>query len=170
MAEALSPILPEALEALTLSVLQRACRRKLRLATAESCTGGLIASLLTDVPGCSHAFERGFVVYTNEAKIELLGVSADLIAAVGPVSAEVAAAMAEGALTRSRAHIALSVTGWTEDAPGQPAGRVWFACAAQGRPTVTRLREMGDIGRARIRVAALETGLGLIEAGLEVDA
>ena len=110
MAEALSPILPAATERLAHQVLAKACRRNLRLATAESCTGGLLASLLTDVPGCSHAFERGFVVYTNAAKAGLLGVDPDLLEDPGPVSEPVARAMAAGALARSQADIVAAIT------------------------------------------------------------
>lgn len=162
MTEALGPILNASVERLTYEVLNRACMAGLKLATAESCTGGLLASLLTDVPGCSHAFERGFVVYTEEAKAELLGVPEHVLARVGPVSAEVARAMADGAIARSHAGIALAVTGWTEGGPGQPAGTVWFGCARRGRATATRLRQWGEMGRAGIRLAALETGLEMM--------
>jgi hypothetical protein len=101
MAEALDPILPPDIDELTRAVLEAACARELTLATAESCTGGLLASLLTDVPGCSHAFERGFVVYTDDAKIELLDVPPSLLPHGGAVSQPTAIAMAEGAIKRS---------------------------------------------------------------------
>jgi nicotinamide-nucleotide amidase len=110
--ETLSPALPGAVEEATRRLLDKACERDLKLATAESCTGGMLASLLTDVEGVAHAFDRGFVTYTDDAKTEMLGVPQALIDAHGAVSKEVAVAMAEGALARSRANIALAITGW----------------------------------------------------------
>ena len=124
-----------------------------RLATAESCTGGLIAAACTAVPGSSDWFERGFVTYSNEAKHEMLGVPLQLIALHGAVSAEVAQAMAEGALRHSRAGVALSVTGIAGPgggSPGKPVGTVWLGLAVAGRPTDTeRLTLCGD--RAQVR-------------------
>src|SRR3954452_20557908 len=111
MAEALDPAIPPELDRLAQAVLSRACDRELTLATAESCTGGLLASLLTDVPGMSHAFERGFVTYTNDAKHQMLGVPLAVLDGPGAVSKACAIAMAEGALANSGAHLAVSVTG-----------------------------------------------------------
>ena len=162
MAEALDPALPPAVDALAQRVLREACDARLRLATAESCTGGLLASLLTDIPGMSHAFERGFVVYTHEAKHDLLGVPTAMLEDEGAVSEPAARAMAEGALDRSRADLAVSITGFTEGAPGQPAGLVHFGCARRGRLTAHRKLELGDVGRARVRIAALETALSML--------
>ncbi|MDB5442676.1 MAG: cinA [Phenylobacterium sp.] len=162
MAEALDPALPPELDRLAQAVLRRACDRELKLVAAESCTGGLLASLLTDVPGMSHAFERGFVTYTNEAKHELLGVPLAVLDGPGAVSKACAMAMAEGALAHSRGDIAASVTGFTEGGPDQPAGLVHFGCAVKGRPTTHRVMLYGDIGRAGVRIRALETALGLI--------
>ncbi|HEY9235098.1 MULTISPECIES: CinA family protein [Phenylobacterium] len=164
MAEALSPILPPEIEAATHRLLQEACDRKLRLATAESCTGGLIASLLTDVPGCSHAFERAFVTYTNEAKEQLLGVTSGTLAAHGPVSEETVRQMAAGALAGSPADVVLAVTGWTESGPdpSQPAGLVWFGAARRGGPITVRQAHFGDVGRAAIRLACLEVALEMM--------
>lgn len=164
MAEALSPILPPEIEALTHRVLAEASDRQLMLATAESCTGGLLASLLTDVPGRSHAFERAFVTYTNEAKQEMLDVPATLLASQGPVCDETARLMALGALARSRAQVALSVTGWTEEIgdPTKPAGLVWFCCVREGREPALRCEMFGNVGRARIRLACLEVGLRML--------
>jgi nicotinamide-nucleotide amidase len=162
MAEALDPALPPAVDALAQRVLREACDRDLRLATAESCTGGLLASLLTDIPGMSHAFERGFVAYTHEAKAELLGVSQRILDEDGAVSESAARAMAEGAVARSRADLAVSITGFTEGGPGQPAGLVHFACARRGRPTTHRKLELGDVGRAKVRIAALQTALEML--------
>lgn len=166
MAEALAPPLPDDIDGLAEAVLDLACDRGLLLASAESCTGGLLASLLTDIPGKSHAFERGFVAYTNEAKNELLGVALDLIRADGAVSERCARAMAEGALANSRAHVTASITGFTEGAPGQPAGLVHFACARQGGPTLHRVERFGDIGRADVRLGALRVALRMLHDGL----
>ena len=121
MAEALDPALPPEVDRLAQAVLRQACDRDLKLVTAESCTGGLLASLLTDVPGMSHAFERGFVTYTNEAKHEVLGVPLAILDGPGAVSKACAIAMAEGALAHSRGDVAVSVTGYAEGGPDQPA-------------------------------------------------
>lgn len=140
-----------AAEALAASVLEMLCDRDLRIVTSESCTGGLIASLLTDVEGRSHAFERGFVVYSEEAKIELLDVDPALIEGAGVVSAVVAAAMAEGALGRSRAEVSVAVTGYAGPRQGEEeVGLVHVAVATQGG---TRLGELhlGERDRATIR-------------------
>lgn len=159
-AETLSPVLPAGLEAATRRLLDKACERELVLATAESCTGGMLASLLTDVPGVAHVFDRGFVTYSEAAKIELLGVPPALIEAEGAVSKAVAIAMAEGALARSRAHIALAVTGFADT--GDEPGLVHFACARAGRVTAHREEHFGDIGRGATRIAALEVGVEMM--------
>jgi nicotinamide-nucleotide amidase len=162
MAEALDTAIPDDIERLAQDVLTRACSRELMLATAESCTGGLLASLLTDIPGKSHVFERGFVTYTDEAKHELLGVPLAVLKREGAVSEAAARAMADGAIARSRADVAVSVTGFTEDGPGQPAGLVHFACGHRGRPTRHRCERFGRIGRAGVRLAALRVALKLL--------
>jgi nicotinamide-nucleotide amidase len=162
MAEALDPALPPEVDRLAQAVHQRACDQKLSLVTAESCTGGLLASLLTDVPGMSHAFERGFVTYANEAKHELLGVPLAILDGPGAVSKACALAMAEGALGHSRGDMAVSITGYAEGGPDQPAGLVHFACAARGKPTTHRVMLYGDVGRAAVRIRALETSLGMM--------
>ena len=116
------------------------------LATAESCTGGLIAAACTAVAGSSDWFERGFVTYSNAAKTELLGVDEALIQAHGAVSAEVARAMAEGALAHSKAGIAVAVTGIAGPGgavPGKPVGTVWFALARCDETTVAELLQLG---------------------------
>ncbi len=158
--ETLSPVLPNALEEATRRLLAKACERELVLATAESCTGGMLASLLTDVQGVAHAFDRGFVTYSEEAKIEMLGVPAALIAEHDAVSRAVAIAMAEGALERSRANIALAVTGFADS--GDEPGLVHFACARQGRITAHREEHFGAVGRGRTRVAALEVAVEMM--------
>ncbi|TAJ69722.1 MAG: CinA family protein [Phenylobacterium sp.] len=166
MAEALDPAIPDDIERLAQEVLAQACDREVMLATAESCTGGLLASLLTDIPGKSHAFERGFVTYSDEAKHELLGVSRAILEGDGAVSEAAARAMAEGALAASRAHLAVSITGFAEAAPDGPAGLVHFACARRGGATRHRMERFGDVGRAEVRLAALRVGLKLLRASL----
>jgi nicotinamide-nucleotide amidase len=162
MAEALEPAIPSDVDDLAERVLREACDRELMLATAESCTGGLLASLLTDLPGLSHAFERGFVTYTHDAKREMLGVSDEILQHDGAVSERCARAMAEGALSHSRADLSLSITGFTESGPDQPAGLVHFACARRGGPTDHRRETFGDIGRAEVRLAALRVALKML--------
>ncbi|MBW8815624.1 MAG: CinA family protein [Caulobacterales bacterium] len=167
MAEALDPAVPDDVEHLAQAVLQAACDRELMLATAESCTGGLLASLLTDIPGKSHAFERGLVTYTNEAKAELLGVPATILEHDGAVSEACARAMAEGAIRNSHAHLAVSITGYAEGGPGQPAGLVHFACARRGGPTVHRCEGFGAVGRAQVRLKALRVALHMLREALD---
>ena len=151
------------------ATLLDACRTSgLMVATAESCTGGLIAAALTAIAGSSDVVERGFVTYSNEAKTEMLGVPAALIAQHGAVSAEIARAMAEGALAHSRADIAVSVTGVAGPGGGseaKPVGLVWFGLARRGAPTRTERRVFpGD--RTAIRAAAVDTALALIGEAL----
>ena len=139
----------------------------LTVVTAESCTGGLVAALLTEIPGSSAVLERGFVVYSNEAKQELLGVPAATIASLGAVSEETARAMAEGALARSLAGVAVSVTGIAGPEGGtssKPVGLVNFACARAGAATVTREERFGDTGREAIRLASVRVALEMLEA------
>ena len=146
-------------------VLAAMRQRGWRLATAESCTGGLIAAALTDPPGASHVFDRGFVTYSNAAKIALLGVRPATLEAHGAVSEAVAAEMAQGALDRSEAQIALSVTGIA--GPGgsdhKPEGRVCFGLAHGGHVR-TETRDFGVMGRAGVRTAAVRHGLAMILA------
>ena len=170
MAEALDPAVPAEIDELAQAVLREACERELMLTAAESCTGGLLASLLTDIPGQSHAFERGFVTYTNEAKNEMLGVSMEILENDGAVSERAAIAMAEGALANSRADIAVSITGFAEGGPGQPAGLVHFASASKHGPTRHIEKRFGDIGRAKLRVSALRTALDLLRDQLDAAA
>ena len=158
--ETLSPVIPLDLEEDLRRLLTKASEREIMLATAESCTGGMLASLLTDVPGVAHSFERGFVTYTDEAKEEMLGVSAALLAEHGAVSREVAVAMAEGALVRSRANMALAVTGFADS--GDEPGLVHFACARAGRMTQHREEHFGAIGRGATRVQCLRVGVEMM--------
>jgi nicotinamide-nucleotide amidase len=138
-------------------------RAGLKLATAESCTGGMIAARLTDIAGSSDVVERGFVTYSNEAKHELLGVPLDLIASVGAVSEEVARAMAEGAVARSRADVALAVTGIAGPGgatPTKPVGLVHLACARRGGVTLHE-RHVFPGDRAAVRAASVAAALAL---------
>lgn len=158
--ETLSPVLSSDIEEATRRLLEKACERGLSFATAESCTGGMLASLLTDVQGVAHAFERGFVTYTDEAKTEMVGVPAALIEEKGAVSREVAIVMAEGALERSRANIALSVTGFADK--GEEPGLVHFACARAGRRTQHREEHFGPVGRGATRVASMRVAIEMM--------
>lgn len=142
------------------------CREaKLRIVTAESCTGGLIAALLTEIPGSSDVVERGFVVYSNEAKRDALGVPGDLIADFGAVSEPVARAMAEGALNNSRAQISVAVTGIAGPGGGtpmKPVGLVHFGAARRGRNIIHDMQNFGDMGREKIRMKSVEIALELL--------
>ncbi|HLW93585.1 MAG TPA: CinA family protein [Roseiarcus sp.] len=145
--------------------------RRIKIATAESCTGGLVAALLTEIPGSSAVVERGFVVYSNEAKEDLLGVAATTLRAHGAVSAETARAMAEGALAHSRADIAVSITGVAGPeggTPQKPVGLVHFGFAGRDGRIEAVEKRYGDIGRTAVRLAAVRTALELLEqaAGL----
>jgi nicotinamide-nucleotide amidase len=147
------------------SVLIAYRKRGLRIATAESCTGGLIAAALTDVAGSSDVFERGFVTYSNDAKQELIAVPPAVLTKFGAVSAETAEAMARGALARSRADVAISVTGIAGPGGGsseKPVGLVWFGIARKGGANLT-VREIFPGDRAAIRQAAVARALALLE-------
>jgi nicotinamide-nucleotide amidase len=153
------------LTALTIRTLEACRSRKLMVATAESCTGGLIAAVLTEIAGSSDVVDRGFVTYSNEAKQEALGVPAATIDAHGAVSEPTARAMAEGALARSIAQVAVSCTGIAGPGgatPGKPVGLVHLACARAGKPTLHLKREYGTIGRSEVRAATVADALHLI--------
>lgn len=134
------------------------------IATAESCTGGMVGAAITDVPGSSAIFERGFITYTNAAKIQMLGVCADALATHGAVSEQVAIEMAQGALIHSAADVAVSITGIA--GPGgsehKPEGRVCFGLAVTGQPTCRETVEFGPIGREAVRSAARDHALTLL--------
>ena len=135
-----------------------------RIATAESCTGGMVAAALTDAAGSSDMFDRGFLTYSNQAKIEMLGVPEALLAEFGAVSEPVAVAMAEGALAHSQADLAVSTTGIA--GPGgsafKPEGRVCFGLARRGRATQVETVEFGALGRDRVRLAARDHALAML--------
>ena len=154
---------------LAAGVLAKARAAGLRIATAESCTGGMVAAALTDVAGSSDVFDRGFVTYSNAAKEAMLGVSAATLAAHGAVSEEVAREMAEGALRHSLAGLAVAITGIA--GPGgsefKPEGRVCFGLARAGREIMVHTLEYGALGRAEVRQAARDHALELLLAGTE---
>ena len=138
------------------------------LATAESCTGGMIAAAITDIAGSSAGFDRGFVTYSNAAKAEMLGVPMALIDAHGAVSEEVARAMADGALAASAAHVAVSVTGIA--GPGgsdhKPEGRVCFGLAVAGRETAVETVDFGALGRGKVRAETVAHALALVRKAI----
>ena len=139
--------------------------KKLMLATAESCTGGLVAGALTDIAGSSAVVDRGFVTYTNEAKAEMLGVPADTLKEHGAVSRETAEAMAKGALAHSRADLAVAITGIAGPGGGsaaKPVGLVHFAAASRGGRLIHRERRYGDIGRAEVRRRSVLEALAML--------
>lgn len=150
------------------ALLREARKRGLRLATAESCTGGLLAGALTTPPGASTIFDRGFVTYTNEAKCELLGVRERTLSVYGAVSEPIAAEMAQGALALSHADITVSVTGIA--GPGgsdfKPEGRVCFGLASRS-DVRTETVEFGALGRDKVRAASVEHALRLLLQAVE---
>ena len=161
MTETLSPVLPDDIDRAARDVLEAACARKLSLATAESCTGGMLASLLTDVEGVSSTFERGFVTYSNAAKTEQLGVDPALIAQHGAVSEVVARAMAFGAVRHSQARVSIAVTGIAGPdggTPEKPVGTVWLAWAAKGRETIA-LKQITPRNRKDFKLAVSQAAL-----------
>ena len=141
--------------------------RGLKIATAESCTGGLIAAVLTEISGSSAVIDRGFVTYSNAAKIELLGVPAALLddPAIGAVSEETSRAMAAGALLRSGAHLVVAVTGIAGPLGGslyKPVGLVHFAAAKRGEPVHHVEQRFGNIGRSEVRLATVREALAML--------
>ncbi len=159
-------MIDEALRAAARRVLD-ACRAKnLKLAVAESCTGGLLAAALTEIPGSSDVFDRGFVTYSNAAKQAMLGVPASVLETRGSVSKETAEAMAMGALERSGADVTAAVTGVAGPGggtPEKPVGLVHFAAARRGGRQLHRERRYGDLGRAEIRRRSVLEALAMLE-------
>lgn len=150
------------------NVLNLARSRSMRISTAESCTGGMISAALTAIAGSSDVFDAGFVTYSNDAKMSMLGVKADTLAAHGAVSEEVAVEMAQGAIVRSMADIAVSVTGIAGPGASQfkPEGRVCFALAQKTGATNSLTCEFGAIGRDQVRNMALQWALKLLADAL----
>lgn len=148
-------------------LLAEARAKGLKIATAESCTGGLIAGLLTEIPGSSDVVERGFVTYSNQAKEDMLGVPAALIRQHGAVSEQVARVMAQGAIRNSTAQLSVAVTGIAGPGGGgddKPVGLVHIAAARAGEATLHRECRFGEIGRTEIRLKSIEAALEMLEA------
>jgi nicotinamide-nucleotide amidase len=168
LTETLEPALPDDLDRQAERLMHAICDKKLKIATAESCTGGMLAALLTDIEGCGHGFDRGFVTYSDDGKVDLLGIDRDLLEHNEAVSEAVARAMAEGALKRSNADIAVGVTGFAG-----PAGRnceeglVHFALAGRDIPTKHRVEHFGAVGRGPVRLKSLKAMLDMVEKAVE---
>jgi nicotinamide-nucleotide amidase len=163
---------PQALLSQAEALLAVARNKAVHIATAESCTGGLIVGLLTEVPGSSDVVERGFVTYSNEAKEELLGVPRALLAEHGAVSAPVAQAMADGALKYSRAQLSIAVTGIAGPGGGsaeKPVGLVYIAAAHAPGDIVVKEYRFGDIGRDAVRMATVREALNLLRERLGIN-
>jgi nicotinamide-nucleotide amidase len=160
------------LKAEATALLDTLRRRRLKFAAVESCTGGLISALLTEIPGSSDVVERVFVAYSNEAKVQMVGVDAGLIAAHGAVSREVALAMATGAIAHSYADVSVAVTGVAGPDGGsaaKPVGLVHIAAARKGASPIHLECRFGDIGRAEIRLQAVSATLKLVHRVLDAQ-
>lgn len=160
---------PHRIWALAQQIVDKAGAEGVMIAAAESCTGGMVAAAITDVPGASAVFERGFVTYSNEAKQDLLGVPADIIENNGAVSQKVARAMALGALAHSHAEIAVSITGIAGPGGGsdeKPVGLVWFGLATSAGVNRTERRVFGAGDRNFVRQRATQTALLLLLRGI----
>jgi nicotinamide-nucleotide amidase len=160
-------VFPPHIEEMARAAVDAARAKGLKIVTAESCTGGLVAGALTAIVGSSDVFDRGFVTYANAAKTEVLGAPAEVIEAAGAVSEETARAMAHGALAISDADLAVAVTGIAGPGGGtaaKPVGLVWFAVAGQGRDTEVCEMRYGDLGRGPVRLAAVCTALEMLLA------
>lgn len=161
-------LFPDDIMKLAQQVVERCRAQDIKIALAESCTGGLVAGALTEIPGSSAILDRGFVVYSNEAKMQLLGVGVDIIDTFGAVSEATAWAMAHGALHRSKASVAVGITGIAGPDGGtaqKPVGTVVFARAYLGEPpdhSNSDTSHFGDIGRTAIRLEAVRVALGLL--------
>ena len=146
-------------------LLELCKKKKLTLATAESCTGGMLAAVITEIPGSSLVLDRGFVTYTNESKQQMLGVAPTTIDVHGAVSRECAEEMAKGALAHSPVNLAVSITGVagpTGAVPGKPIGLVHFAAASRSGRLVHHDRKYGDIGRSNVRRASVVQALAML--------
>ena len=150
-------------------LLDDAQARGIKIATAESCTGGLVAALLTEIAGSSASVDRAFIVYSNQAKQEMLGVPGDMIADFGSVSEPVARALAEGALHESRANLTIAITGIAGPGgatPMKPVGLVHFASARENRAIRHEEHRFGDIGRDQVRLESVRVALRMLHEGL----
>ena len=159
-------------DALSRSLVEICSERRILIATAESCTGGMIAAAITDVPGSSAAFDRGFVTYSNEAKQDMLGVTSDTLQKFGAVSEQTAIEMAEGALKNSRASIAVSVTGVAGPGggtPDKPVGLVHLGLASTNKPGLHREFRFGPLERDEIREATVLESLKILLTSISGD-
>lgn len=160
---------PDDIEDAARRVIRAADRSGFQLSTAESCTGGLVGAALTEIPGSSAVYDRGFITYSNAAKSALLGVEEAILREHGAVSKAVALAMAEGARRASDTDIAVSVTGIAGPGGGsaeKPVGLVHFGLALPDGSVLHRVERFGDLGRSQVRLGALKTALALLEQGL----
>lgn len=167
MIETFADPLPQDIHRQAIALMSQACDQGVMLAVAESCTGGLLAAVLTDVEGCAHGFDRGVVAYTDEAKADLLSVPRVILETDGAVSPRAAEAMAVGVLEASKADIALSVTGFAgAGAPAEEAGLVYFGLAARSGFREVVERRFGPQSRAAVRLGCLRTAMSLMSEGL----
>lgn len=153
------------IETLARLLIDEAEGRRLRIVTAESCTGGLVSAAITSISGSSAVFDRGLIVYSNRAKQDLLGVAGDMIADYGAVSEPVARMMAEGALENSNAHVSVAITGVAGPGGGtelKPVGLVHFATCRSNQSVHHRVEQFGDIGREEIQMAATQMALEML--------
>jgi nicotinamide-nucleotide amidase len=161
--ESLDEGLPDDLSRAAEELMRRLAKQRWRVATAESCTGGLLSALLTDIEGASHAFDRGVVTYTKEAKKDLLGLDGEIVEPNDAVSERAARGMAEAILERSDADFAVAITGFAgPGAPGTEEGLVHIAVAARAAGTIHRVEHLGAIGRGPIRTAALRSAIAML--------
>ena len=163
-------LFPADIEGLARQIIADFAADGLMVSTAESCTGGLIAGALTEISGSSAVVDRGFVTYTNEAKMDMLGVGAETLTGFGAVSRQTALQMAHGALFRSRADFAVAVTGIAGPGggtPEKPVGLVFIGIASRKAPTHVQRFEFGDIGREGVRLATVREALTLLERASE---
>jgi nicotinamide-nucleotide amidase len=164
LSETLEPALPDDLDERAERLMHMLCDRGLTVSTAESCTGGMLAALLTDIQGASHGFDRGFVTYSKEAKADLLGIDRGLLEQNEAVSGPVARAMAQGALDRSSADFALAVTGFAgPSGDGCEEGLVHLAIATRDGPASHRVEHFGAAGRGPVRLMAIAALLEMLE-------
>lgn len=165
-------MIPYALDAAARSLIDLCRDRKFKIATAESCTGGLVAATLTEIPGSSDVVDRGFVTYSNAAKQTMLGVPKALLERFGAVSRETAEAMARGALAHAPVHLAVAITGIAGPGgavPGKPVGLVHFAACSRTRRITHQEHQFGDIGRTHVREASVEVALAMLRELAETE-
>ncbi|KQY40096.1 CinA family protein [Rhizobium sp. Root483D2] len=161
---------PDGIEARAGLLISAFAKRGLMVATAESCTGGLIAGVLTEIPGSSSVVDRGFVTYSNDAKIQMLGVANATLETHGAVSRQTAIEMVRGALSHSKADLAVAVTGVAGPGGGsaeKPVGLVHLAAASRGGNILHREMRYGDIGRDAVRMATVHTALDMLDEAAE---